>query len=149
MRVKDRLAEDAVFPENHRGVIARIKVSQLILQSKQFLVQRRWHITVAGIMLLRNHQQMTLNQRRVVRRQHEMRRLFENIGDIAPLAKDAIERVRSILQVGLGGILHTCSSFLFLNDTFYYITMTWRTLLFRMAGLSPYALSVGEHFARI
>src|SRR5690349_4362623 len=69
---------------------------------------------------------MALDQRSMIGSQNEVRSFFDDIGNLAPLAKGAVEPVNGALQRRLVAMLHTGLSFL-LTPKICFSTMMLET----------------------
>jgi len=90
MSMVDCLPEDAVFPEYYRCIELGEEALNFAFQYKQFIIEPCMNLTIARIVMLRNNQDMALNQRGVIGCEEEVWSLFENIGNFATLTKSTV-----------------------------------------------------------
>ena len=90
MSMVDGLPEDAVFPEYYRCVELGEEGLNFAFQCKQFIIEPCRYLAIAHIVMLRNNQDMALNQRGMIGCEEEVWSLFENIGNFATLTKSTV-----------------------------------------------------------
>jgi hypothetical protein len=105
MGMTDRLPEDAMFPEDCRSIKAGKKLLYLVLQGKQFVIHCGWNISIAGIVLLRYNEQVSLDKRGMIGSKKKIRSFFENIGDVITITKSTMH----ITHFGIQGVIFPIS----------------------------------------